>query len=102
LPASKASLLQVGWIANLWPASVMFCVSIHAHLYAFSLVWSSFQPSWIAKMLSGSVTASEYSWPTTMLQLSKIPLPNALLVALTLCYPQLFPFCQGMNEYSIR
>ena len=35
-------------------------------LSAFSLVWSSFQPSWTAKKLSGSVTASEYSWPVTI------------------------------------
>ena len=60
----------------------MFCVWYQAHLSAFSLVWSSFQPSWTPKKLSGSVTASEYSWPTTMLQLSKMPLPNELLVAL--------------------
>src|SRR5437016_5717195 len=106
LPASNASLLHVGCTANWWPASVMFWVSIQAHLSAFSYVWSSFHPSWTPKKLSGSVTASEYSWPTTMLQLSKMPLPNALLVAFTLCSPQPTAtqsvFCHGMNEYSIR
>ena len=66
----------------------MFCVFVQAHLSAFSLLWSSFQPSWTLKKLSGSVTASEYSCPTTMLQLSKMPLPKALLVAFTLCSPQ--------------
>jgi hypothetical protein len=58
LPTSNASLLQVGCTANEWPASVMFCVSIQAHLSPFSLPWASFQPSWFAKKLSGSVTAS--------------------------------------------
>jgi hypothetical protein len=60
-------LLQVGWIAYWCPPSVMFSVSIQAHLSAFSLPEASFQPSWTEKKLSGSVTASEYSWPTTML-----------------------------------
>jgi hypothetical protein len=45
LPASNASLLQVGWMANWRPPSVMFCVSIQAHLSAFSLPVASFQPS---------------------------------------------------------
>src|SRR5262249_4409386 len=67
-PASKASLLHMGWIANWCEPSVMFCVFIHAHLSAFSLPDASFQPSWTVAKLSGSVTASEYSWPVTMLQ----------------------------------
>src|SRR3989442_7312310 len=84
----------------------MFCMWYQAHLSAFSLVWSSFQPSWIEKKLSGSVTASEYSWPTTTLQLSKMPFPKAVLFAFTLCSPHPTAtqsvFCHGMNEYSIR
>src|SRR5439155_2675325 len=113
--ASNASLLHVGWIANWCPASAMFCVSglpwlsFHAHLSAFSLVWASFQPSCTDEKLSGSVTASEYSWPVTMLHPSKTPFPNELLVALTLCIPHpaeprpgQFVFSQGMNAYWMR
>src|SRR5581483_3488054 len=108
LPASNASLLQFGWIANRCFPSGMFCSSIQAHLSAFSLVWSSFHPSWTAKKLSGSVIASEYSWPTTMLQLSKMPFPKAVLFWFTACRPHPCPrpgqsvFCHGMKAYWIR
>src|SRR5207245_11335149 len=84
----------------------MFCVWYQAHLSPFSLVEASFQPSWTEKKLSGSVTASAYSWPTTMLQLSKMPLPKELLCAFTLCSPQPTAtqsvFSHGMNAYSMR
>src|SRR5882757_1675441 len=67
-PASKASLLHMACTANWWPASAMFWVSgAQAHLSAFSEPCASFQPSCTDAKLSGSVTASEYSCPTTML-----------------------------------
>src|SRR5579872_509084 len=87
----------------------MFWVFVHAHLSPFSLVCASFQPSWTEAKLSGSVTASAYSWPVTIDQPSKTPLPNELLVALTLCIPQppvprpgQFVFSHGMNAYCSR
>src|SRR5579862_4144079 len=87
----------------------MFCVFIHAHLSPFSDVWSSFQPSCTDAKLSGSVTASEYSWPVTIDQPSKMPLPNASLFALTLCMPHppvptpgQLVLSHGMKAYWIR
>src|SRR6185437_14090605 len=80
-----------------------------AHLSPFSLPWASSQPSCQVAMLSGSVTASEYSWPVTIDQPSKIPFTNAFDVALTKCMPHplvptpgQFAFCQGMNAYWMR
>src|SRR5438477_9457425 len=105
--ASKARLLHSGCTAKLVLLFMLTMPSlIHAHLSPFSLPCASFQPSCTVAKLSGSVTASEYSWPTTMLQLSKMPLPNELLFLFTLCSPQPTAtqsvFCHGMNEYSIR
>src|SRR5690348_5829825 len=83
-------------------------MSSQAHLSPSSDVVASFQPSWTEKKLSGSVIASEYSWPMTMLQLSKTPLPKLLLLELTACSPHTSPstgqfvFCQGMNAYWTR
>ena len=69
----------------------------------------SFQPSCTDDALSGSVTASAYSCPVTIVQPSKMPLPNASLVALTLCMPHppvpspgQFVFSHGMNAYCNR
>ena len=90
------------------PPSLAFFSFVHAHLSEFSEVCASFQPSWTAKKLSGSVTASSYSWPTTMLHESKIPLPKLFDLALTAWRPQPWPrpgqsvFCHGMNAYWIR
>src|SRR5579884_859369 len=87
----------------------MFWVFVHAHLSPFSDPCASFQLSWSDRKLSGSVTASAYSWPVTIDQPSQMPLPNASLVALTLCIPQpVFPrpgqfsFSHGMNAYWRR
>src|SRR5438477_153852 len=107
--ASNASLLHSGCTANAWPPSEMFCVSFHAHLSPFSLVCASFQPSCTDAKLSGSVTASAYSWPVTIDHPSNTPLPNASLVAFTLCMPHplvpspgQFVFSHGMNAYWRR
>ena len=88
----------------------MFCVfDAQAHLSPFSLPDASSQPSCHEAMLSGSVTASAYSWPVTIDQPSKMPLPNAFDVAFTKCMPQppvpspgQFVFSHGMNAYWIR
>src|SRR6266850_5033019 len=66
--ASKARLLHIGCTANLvlLPMGTLPSL-IHAHLSPFSLPCRSFHPSCTLAKLSGSVTASAYSWPTTML-----------------------------------
>src|SRR3954471_13387146 len=81
----------------------------HAHLSAFSLPCASSQPSCHDAMLSGAVTASEYSCPVTIEQPSKMPLPKELDVALTKCMPRpvvptpgQFVFSHGMNAYWVR
>src|SRR6266436_8931476 len=65
---SNALLLQRGCTANevrLFMGTL--ARSVHAHLSPFSLPCASFQPSWTLAKLSGSVTASAYSCPVTML-----------------------------------
>src|SRR5207245_607099 len=62
-------LLQVGWTAKVPVGSVMVCRCIHAHLSAFSAPLASSQPLFG----NGSVTASEYSCPETMLNPSSLP-----------------------------
>src|SRR5690348_10099975 len=100
----------MGCTANWWLPSVMLdVVASQAHLSPFSLPCASSHPSCHVAMLSGSVTASEYSCPVTIDQPSKMPLPNEFDVALTKCMPQSlgpipgqFVFCQGMNAYWMR
>src|SRR4051812_5164236 len=108
--ASKSALLHIGCTANWCPPRGMFWVfGAHAHLSPFSLPCASSQPSCHDAMLSGSVTASAYSWPVTIDQPSKIPFPNELEVGLTKCIPQppvptpgQLVFCQGMKAYWSR
>ena len=50
-PCRRRTLRRSTWAESRtrWPPSVMFCVSIQAHLSAFSLPDASFQPSWFAE-----------------------------------------------------
>src|SRR5512140_2170020 len=65
---SKARLLQSGCTAKLVLLFMRTLPSfVQAHLSPFSLPCASFQPSCTVAKLSGSVTASAYSWQTTML-----------------------------------
>src|SRR5579884_2686331 len=108
--ASNAWLLHSGWTAYWCEPSVMLDVlAAQAHLSPFSFPCASSQPSCHDAMLSGSVTASAYSWPVTIDQPSKTPLPKEFDVAFTKCIPQppaptpgQFVFSQGMNAYWIR
>src|SRR5205814_4819085 len=62
-------LLQVGCTANEPVDRLILCRFIQAHLSAFSSPRASIQPL----PAPGSVTASRYSWPATMLNPSSLP-----------------------------
>src|SRR5919108_357798 len=66
--ASNALLLHSGCTANFVLLYIGTLASpVQAHLSPFSLPCASFHPSCTEAKLSGSVTASAYSCPTTML-----------------------------------
>src|SRR4029077_5907514 len=66
--ASNDLLLHSGCTANLVLEFIeTLAKAVQAHLSPFSLPCASFQPSWSEAKLSGSVIASAYSCPTTML-----------------------------------
>src|SRR5512140_2835673 len=86
---SNDRLLHIGCTANDVLLFIETLASpVHAHLSPFSLPCTSFQPSCTVAKLSGSVTASAYSCPTTMLYPSNTPCPKLSLTTFTEFIPQ--------------